>query len=114
VKTRLEVPEIRRGLAGQRLPDGSPPLPLEPGEIVLLLTDGIVEAPWSDENLFGTERALRLVKNHGTSRTGDLNALFGGFRTSAVLRPSLDDMTAIVIKAGAPAAPGGREPAPAH
>ena len=38
--------------------------PLQPGETVLLLTDGIVEAHGSDEDLFGTERVLQLVKAH--------------------------------------------------
>src|SRR5207245_2929963 len=81
VKARLESTGIPLGI----LPDTDYPAesapPLEPGELVLLLTDGVVEAHGSDENLFGIERALRLVKAHRDRPAREvLNALFGAVR----------------------------------
>jgi len=70
--------------------------------MVLLLTDGVVEAHGADEDLFGIERALRLVKAHRTARPPEvLNALFGAVRDFCGPVAQPDDMTAIVIKARA-------------
>ena len=73
--------------------------------MVLLLTDGIVEAHGPDEDLFGIERALRLVKAHRDRPAREvLNALFGAVRGFCGSAAQPDDMTAIVIKAEGPAA----------
>ena len=85
-------------------PDGEYPAmqapPLEPGEMVLLLTDGIVEAHGPAEVVFGTDRALELVRaNRARSAREVLNALFDGVRAHCGPGVQLDDMTAIVIKA---------------
>ena len=39
-------------------------IPLEPGDLVLLLTDGIVEAASPSGARFGLERAVGLVRQH--------------------------------------------------
>ncbi len=52
-------------------PQGQP-LRLEPGDLVLLCTDGIVEAADADGDQFGHERLTRLVAEH---RTGPLENL---------------------------------------
>jgi serine phosphatase RsbU (regulator of sigma subunit) len=100
VKARLES----TGMPLAVLPDteyateSSPPL--NPGEIVVLLTDGIVEAHGPDENLFGIDRALQLVAaNRQHSARDILNALYGAIREFCGPQIQLDDMTAIVIKA---------------
>ena len=113
VKAQLESTGFPLGV----LPDTDYPAEsapsLEPGEMVLLVTDGIVEAHGPDENLFGIERALRLVKAHRDRPAREvLNALFGAVRDFCGPTAQLDDMTAIVIKAGAPGVPGGGKPAP--
>lgn len=82
--------------------------------MVLLLTDGIAEAHGPDEVLFETERALRLVKAHRDRPAREvLNALFGAVSDFCGPGAQPDDMTAIVIKARAPGAPGGAQPGPA-
>lgn len=74
--------------------------PLRPGELVLLLTDGIVEAHCTDGNLFGTDRVLELVKaNRHRPAREILNELYGAVRDFCGNRAQLDDMTAIIIKA---------------
>ena len=76
-----------------------PPTTLEPGELVLLLTDGVVEAISPDRELFGVERLLGLVRAHQQEAPGAiLDALFhavGDF-SGQQLR---DDITAVIIKA---------------
>jgi serine phosphatase RsbU (regulator of sigma subunit) len=74
--------------------------PLNAGEIVVLLTDGIVEAHGPSENLFGVERALQIVAAHREQSAREiLNALYGAIRDFCGPQVQLDDMTAIVIKA---------------
>jgi serine phosphatase RsbU (regulator of sigma subunit) len=89
------------------LPEGdftaSPPQPLEPGDCLLLLTDGIVEAHGTDGALFGTERVLDVVRAHrGRPAREIVDALYAAVRAFCGERAQLDDMTAIVIKAEPP------------
>ena len=100
VKARL----VSTGFPLAVVPDGeyrteqSPPL--EPGELVLLLTDGIIEAHGPDENVLGTDRVLDLVRANRTKSAREiLNGLFDGVRAHCGPGAQLDDMTAIVIKA---------------
>ena len=78
-------------------PDGTA-LTLEPGDLVLLLTDGILEAFSPDGPLFGMERALRSVHAHRGATSGEIvAALFDEVRAfSQDLQ--MDDMTAVVIQ----------------
>jgi serine phosphatase RsbU (regulator of sigma subunit) len=100
----VRAPLPSTGLPLAVLPDASfpaaPALALGPGEGVLLLTDGIVEAHSPDETLFGTERALETVRAnwHRTARE-IIDSLYGAVRTFCGVSTQLDDMTAIVIKA---------------
>ena len=103
VKVRLNSP----GLPLAVEPDTDYPtevLPaLQPGEIVVLLTDGIVEAHDPDENLFGPDRLLALVKaNRDRPAREILNALYVAVHDFCGSRGQFDDMTAIIIKAEAP------------
>jgi serine phosphatase RsbU (regulator of sigma subunit)/DNA-binding NarL/FixJ family response regulator len=78
-------------------PDGAA-LTLEPGDLVLLLTDGIVEAFASDGPLFGMERALECVRVHrGATSSEIVAALFDEVRAFSHHLQS-DDMTAVVIQ----------------
>ncbi|MFL5341974.1 MAG: PP2C family protein-serine/threonine phosphatase [Gemmataceae bacterium] len=73
--------------------------PLEPGELLLLLTDGIVEAHGPDSKLFGMERVLDVVRAHqqGPSRS-IVDNLYASVRAFCGAGAQLDDMTTIVIK----------------
>lgn len=76
-----------------------PAITLEPGELVLLYTDGIVEAASADGEQYGLERTLGIVRMH-LQETPDsiLDALFQAVTdfSGRVLR---DDITAVIIKA---------------
>lgn len=76
-----------------------PAITLEPGELVLLFTDGIVEAASADGEQYGLERTLGLVRAHQhESPDAILDALFQAVTdfSGRVLR---DDITAVIIKA---------------
>jgi sigma-B regulation protein RsbU (phosphoserine phosphatase) len=84
-------------------------LMVEPGDLIFLYTDGVVEALAPDGALFGKDRALRLVSRHrGEKPEAIIGALFDGVRAFCGGVPT-DDMTAIVIKVGGRASDAGRE-----
>ncbi|GDY21783.1 hypothetical protein LBMAG56_31300 [Verrucomicrobiota bacterium] len=74
-------------------------LPLLPGDLLLLMTDGIEEAMSPTEEFFGTERASAVVRGHrnepAAAIVAALAAAVGDFSRTTV---QLDDLTAIVVK----------------
>jgi serine phosphatase RsbU (regulator of sigma subunit) len=100
VRAELHSTDIPLGIR----PDGEfraePIMTLEPGETVVLFTDGIVEACDSDDRFFGAEGVLRVVKENRHLAARDIvNALFGAVHGMCGPATQIDDMTAIVIKA---------------
>jgi PAS domain S-box-containing protein len=74
-------------------------LTLEPSDLVLFLTDGIVEAQSPDDILFGTERALEQVRLHRHAPARQIvNRLYDAVRGFSQNRVQDDDITAVVIK----------------
>jgi serine phosphatase RsbU (regulator of sigma subunit) len=105
--------EVRSVLKGTGLPLGivpdcrytaPPPVALQPGDIVFLLTDGIPEAHTPAGEPFGIDRALAVVRDNRERGARELvNLLYGAVREFCHNDFQLDDMTAIVIKVeGAP------------
>lgn len=76
-----------------------PEVTLKPGDIVLLLTDGILEQRSQTGELFGIERALEIVRT-GRDKPAKaiLDNLFRAVREFADATPQGDDLTAVVIK----------------
>ena len=78
----------------------APSLTLQPGEIVLLLTDGIVEAHNDNLDLFGVERTLATVRKHRDRSAREIvDYLYHAVRDFCGERTQFDDMTVVVIKA---------------
>ncbi|HEV8062867.1 MAG TPA: SpoIIE family protein phosphatase [Gemmataceae bacterium] len=78
--------------------------PLEPGELLLLFTDGIVEAHDPDGKLFGMDRLLDVVRtNQGRTARVIVDTMYGAVRAYCGAQTQLDDMTMIIIKAVLPA-----------
>lgn len=74
--------------------------PLEPGELLLLVTDGIVEAHSPDGELFGADRLIDLARAHQTLPAQQiLESLYASLDAHCGTAAPLDDMTAIVVKA---------------
>jgi hypothetical protein len=79
---------------------------LEPGDALLLYTDGVTEAVGEDEEMFGVDQLRRVLRKAGSlSARGILDAVFGAVRKFANPRLRGDDMTVVVIKAVAPGGP---------
>jgi serine phosphatase RsbU (regulator of sigma subunit)/putative methionine-R-sulfoxide reductase with GAF domain len=76
-----------------------PTIKLEPGELVFLYTDGVVEAMSRDGRLFGVERTLNVVRAHRHKTPDEIvDKLFEA--VSAYSEGNIhDDLTAVVLKA---------------
>jgi sigma-B regulation protein RsbU (phosphoserine phosphatase) len=73
---------------------------IEPLDILLLYTDGVTEIYNEAEEEFGTERLLKLVKDHGRLTARDLTTLAQEkILEFAADRTIQDDFTLIVLKA---------------
>ena len=77
----------------------APAITLEPGEIVLLLTDGVLEASSPDQILFGIERALDVVHKNRHRTACEINeALCQAVRAFTRNNTLFDDVTCLVVK----------------
>ena len=99
IKARLTSDCLPLGLQRHSHFSNREPLGLEAGDLLLLLTDGILEAQASDGPLFGEERVLRVVRQNCDKPA---NAIVEALREaiSDFLRgkKQSDDVTAVVIK----------------
>jgi serine phosphatase RsbU (regulator of sigma subunit) len=78
-----------------------PAIRLEPGEVLLLVTDGVVEARDPAGELFGGERTLDVVRaNREKSAQEIVQTLYREVRRFSQDRPQQDDISALVIKVG--------------
>ena len=84
---------------------GSPGITLEPGDLLFLHTDGIVQAGSSGgSGFFGIGRALSIVREHRLETPVKiLDALFGAVSDFSLPQGQVDDVTAVIIKVQAPA-----------
>lgn len=77
----------------------SPEIKLEPGDLLLALTDGIEEAAAADDTVFGMDRIFEVVRAHQTEPAQQIvHALYAASRQFSQSTPQMDDVTAIVIK----------------
>src|SRR5262249_51167732 len=98
-KQALESTAIPLGVLPQGNFPGSAPVPLEPGDLVLLLTDGVVEARDPDDATFGPRRTTDLVRRHRHAPARHIvDPLYHAARAFAQYQPQLDDITATVVK----------------
>jgi serine phosphatase RsbU (regulator of sigma subunit) len=99
VRLPLPATQMPLGVLPDTAFDAGPPLTLEPGELVLLVTDGLVEAHTAEQVLFGSERLLEFVQaHHRRSAREILEALFAAVPAFCGSAGPGDDMTAIVVK----------------
>lgn len=73
---------------------------LNPGDLVLMTTDGIVESTSPEGDVFGVERMLELVRNHRQRPVQEIvDSLFLAVHDFTGKQTLDDDMTAVVIRA---------------
>jgi PAS domain S-box-containing protein len=79
------------------------PLVLEPGDLVLLLTDGILETMNSEGEFFGAQRTLEVVRaNRHKSSSDIVDSLHQAVRDFSGQESPSDDVTTMVIKVEPP------------
>jgi sigma-B regulation protein RsbU (phosphoserine phosphatase) len=100
VTARLESTGIPLAIMPEAEYAPEPARTLHSGDLILLLTDGIVEARDTNEQLFGSDRVLDLVRTHRDRPAREiLNILYTAVRDFCGPPAQVDDMTAVIIKA---------------
>jgi sigma-B regulation protein RsbU (phosphoserine phosphatase) len=70
------------------------------GDVLVMMTDGVMESCNSLGELFGVERAMSVVKNHFQKPASEIvELLYEEVREFAGARPQDDDITILVVKA---------------
>jgi len=71
---------------------------MTPGAILLLYTDGIVEAESAGGEAFGADRLRQVIRAHrGSSAGGLVDAVFDAVRRHARADPPVDDQTVVAV-----------------
>jgi phosphoserine phosphatase RsbU/P len=100
VKATLRRTGIPLGMRPDTEYKSAPPIALASGDLVLLLTDGIEEAPGPEDSVLGIERILEVVRQHRERPARQIvEALYAETRSFTQHAPQDDDITAIIIKA---------------
>jgi PAS domain S-box-containing protein len=99
VRVQLRRTGIPLGIKADTNYQSAPPLRLESGDVVLLLTDGVDEAMSPANELFGQERVLAVMRENRHRPAAEMvEALYQAMRSFCGDAPQQDDFTAIVIK----------------
>jgi serine phosphatase RsbU (regulator of sigma subunit) len=74
-------------------------IPLDPGKILLLLTDGVTESTAPDNTEFGAKQAIEYVRSHRHESARQIvEGLHRRIRAFAAHQPQRDDITLAVLK----------------
>ena len=100
VKLVLQSTGLPLGICTTSAFPNGPMARLEPGDVLFLLSDGIVEAHTGHGPLFGIGRTLEVVRAHRHQPPGEIIAALMDQVSEWSGSAKADDMTAIVIKVG--------------
>jgi phosphoserine phosphatase len=79
--------------------DGVQRMTIEPGDLIILLTDGFYEYQDTQHELFGRERVANIILTHHHRPPREiLNELLEATRQFAGGAPQMDDMTGVIIR----------------
>ena len=99
VRRMLESMDIPLGFMEEHEFNSSGEIKLESGDVLALLTDGIVETENPGQDCFGVEQAIGYVRDHcGESADEIVNGLYRAVRRFADGMPQSDDVTAVICK----------------
>ena len=101
VRVELRRTGLALGLKREYVYSVKPPMPLLPGDIVLLVTDGVEEAASVAGELFGLERLLHIVRGHREESAARIaEAVRDAVKLFSGELAAQDDLTLIVAKVG--------------
>ena len=102
IKTQLKSVGLPLGILPDARYAALGPLPLEPGDLILLVTDGIGESQSPQAEPFGEDRILQVVRQ---LRDQPSRAIIEGLHRAALdfsqREKPIDDMTVVVVKVDA-------------
>ena len=100
VRELLESTGLPLGIEPKADFPAGPVVSLRPGDLVLLLTDGILETHTPEGTIFGLERVLQTVREYRHATPSEIIAAL--FRAGSAFSSGhqTDDVTAVVIKVG--------------
>jgi sigma-B regulation protein RsbU (phosphoserine phosphatase) len=99
VKTAMPSTHVPLGIFRDTVFPASDVIALQPGDIALLVTDGIVEARAPDGTAFGQKRPLDIVRVYREATARQIvDNLYHAVRAFSQCLPQYDDITATVIK----------------
>jgi PAS domain S-box-containing protein len=99
MKRTLDSTDVPLGILPGHKFECSEAITLEPGDILALLTDGIIDAERPDQTPFGVERALEFIRTHRKDSAHDIvDGLYRAVREFSNGLPQIDDITAVVCK----------------
>ncbi len=100
IKRTLDSTDIPLGFLPDHVFTYSETIQIEPGDILALLTDGIIDAERPDQNAFGVERALDFIRAHRNESAQEIvTGLYEAVREFSDGLPQVDDITAVICKA---------------
>jgi sigma-B regulation protein RsbU (phosphoserine phosphatase) len=98
VKHVLSATGLPLGIFPDSKYETGPSLPVDPGDTLVLLTDGVTECGVPEGELFGAERALQVIRRSLVAGASELTAeLYRAVRDFET-GPQRDDATAVVVK----------------
>jgi sigma-B regulation protein RsbU (phosphoserine phosphatase) len=98
--TKLDSTSLPLGVNEEVIIPSAESIPLEPGDIILLVTDGILEAKSADGSCFGIDRSLDTIRASRSRPCREIGAaLWGAVRQFSRHTPQGDDMSVVIIKA---------------
>jgi sigma-B regulation protein RsbU (phosphoserine phosphatase) len=72
---------------------------LQPGDLVLIATDGLVESMSPERKLFGQDRIIEVLRKHQSKSACEiLSAIQSASEAFRDHQPNRDDITAVAIK----------------
>jgi sigma-B regulation protein RsbU (phosphoserine phosphatase) len=96
----LDSTSIPLGIDESTTTSSAPAIILNPGDTLLVSTDGTEEAMSPQGRMFGRERMLDVVRGNGNDSAAQIvDALFREARNFTEKRPQADDITVLVVKA---------------
>jgi serine phosphatase RsbU (regulator of sigma subunit) len=99
VRMRLPSTGLPLGISPENEFVTSPTISVGPGELVLLVSDGVLEACAPDGGPFGWSRAVGIARIYRAEPAACIvSNLYHAVRAYAQNAPQLDDITAVVIK----------------
>jgi sigma-B regulation protein RsbU (phosphoserine phosphatase) len=99
VKAQLDSTSFPIGIFDDAEFPASESIGLDPGDVVFLVTDGILEAESPDGEPFGKERALQTVRDQIQSTAAEIvDSLCDTVRVFSGNRQLRDDVTVVVLK----------------